>query len=252
MYQQLKEKKNKIPNDNMGFTRPPDEDKQVLMISIDLDTLVNLKEPDRHYYLSFEVFFDDAIWEISRGEYDEGLSEEEFVQLYPLKSTTQMIKPMVVNEQLMAAVSMPVNLYLQAYRNNYGDKEQRRIKVLFELRSFDSWEINRYEGFGVLSVDPRTMHASKTVIIQKPMQSLFQRVKEFFIGGNYSIKDRWDFVYSFPDCVSSVSFYNRTLTYSCDLKLRVSTCIFSLENKEKNRSEYNEQLIKERVMFKAN
>ena len=89
MYQALREKKNEIPNDNMGFTRAPEE--KVLMVSVDVDMLVNLAEQDRHYYLSYEVFYDEELWEISRGEYEEELSEEEFIQLYPLNSTSQMI-----------------------------------------------------------------------------------------------------------------------------------------------------------------
>ena len=159
---------------------------------------------------------------------------------------------MLIEDKLVAAVSLPINLYLQSYQDEPQDnKEKTRIKVLFELRSFDGWEINRYEGFGILSIDPKTTHQTKTVILQKPIQSLFQRMKEYFIGGNYSIKDKRDLVYNNPAEVSSVSFYNRILKYSCDLKVRVSTCVFSQGDKEKNRNDYNERMIKERVMFKA-
>ena len=159
---------------------------------------------------------------------------------------------MMIDDELMAVISIPIDLYLKArYKGELETKKISRhcIKVLFEVFSLDSWDINRYQGYGILNVDLLPGMADRRVQIMKPKRSSFQKIKEYFIGGNYYIKNKKSFVFEENDEEhGELNLYNRIVEFNCELDTSYSVCQFNTMIKSLKKKEHHETIIRKEVM----
>lgn len=198
------------------------------------------------------MFYDETAFEVYQGDTEEDFDLETFKELFPLRSTSQITAPALLDDDLVAVIEMPVDIHLKArYQADKDRKANSRhtIKLLFEVFSIDNWDINRYQGFGVLSVDLASGKADRRVQIMRPRRSMYQRFKEFFIGGNYYIKNKKSFVFEENNEENGeLNLYNRILEFECELEVGVSVCQFSAKIKNVKRKEHQEMVIRKEVL----
>ena len=236
----------------IGYAKPPKDDSTVVIANIDVRSLRSLPDGDRRYYMVYEVFYDEREVQIYRGDGEDALELVEFKELYPLKSMTQVTAPTLMDGELVSYINMPIDLYLKLPGGGSSEarpSQRHFVKVLFEIYSLDSWEINRYQGYGILSVELAPGCYAKKVQVHKPKQSLSQQIRDYFIGGNYHIKNKKGFAFETNrDEHHEANFYNRIVEFSCEIDLSVSVCRFSSGIKQSKRKEHQDALIKREVL----
>ena len=212
-------------------------------------------DDSKRFYVTYELFIKNKDIVLDYESFKHDLTKDEFEECFPVSSTTQTSRPYFsrTRNTSIASFSFPVEFQLAKKRrmaNDEGESAQvleDEVAFLFEVFSLDSSNINRYEGHSVLHLPLKPGHFSKSLNVTREIQSTFDEVKRYLVGGISTIKNKQDFVFK-PQNSGSIQNYSRkVLVNTGTLDVRLNICHFSEEIKKINRDFNRQQKIKERV-----
>jgi hypothetical protein len=211
------------------------------------------KGESKRYYVNYETLISKDNVQPDYEAFKSEITREEFDECFPTSSTTQTSKPYFSkkNKLNIANFSFPVEFQLiEKHLESETDTDESKPNImafLFEIFSLDDSNINRYEGHGVYYLPLKSGHYSEEIQINREVQSTFDEIKRYFIGGISTIKNKRDFVLRKENATSIQNFSNRILVNSGVLSIRFNVCEFSESIKQTNKEIHLQNKIKDRV-----
>lgn len=217
-----------------GFSHSFEKDRETILSQVEILYLWNFLNFDRFYNIKYQVFYDEEVWErYFPPEIDE-MNKADFYNLYPLQSDTQQSFPKISHDNIIKAnFCFPIDLFFSRKKMPEEEKwsSHNKLSVLFEVFSLDKNKLSHFEGFAILRLDAQPGFKELVLHVMKPQQSLYERIKDYFVGSYFQIHKKRELVLGTKN-----QFQNYTLNEyvkTCELVLRVNQLHISQELKQK-------------------
>lgn len=233
----------------IGFDSPLPSQK-IYHLTIDILHLTNFINTSYNFFITYQIFYNPEIWEYYQPESSENLKKDDFQNLYPLKSCLQISKPFITKKnKTKANFSFPIDLFMILKKKLNREEileKKNKVSLLFEVFGLDGNGISHYRGFSILRVPLHSGFFDFSEVVFGRVKSFFEKLKDYFFGSNYGIKDRFGFVFG-----DFKGFQNYSLHHYekiCDLSFRVNVLSFCEEFRKENRKLKQRKKIEKRFV----